>query len=175
MDEYQQQQQYMPSPIQLPQPMPSPSPQPQQLSETERTHRQSRGYSLVDPGPVSSPDTQGRRVPNRQSKRQSGSHAHQDTTRETRVISPVVLVLHRLKMTSIWLHPRLNRTPYPLELLPLSLAAIKDRNDCNAHCHVDFRTLFCTSPTPPVVAASLSTFTPTTKTLDVSSSFLRHI
>ena len=75
MDEYQQQQQYIPSPIQLPQPVPSPSPQPQQLSEAERIHRQSRGYNLVDTGPVGSSDTQVRRVANRQSKRQSGSHA----------------------------------------------------------------------------------------------------
>lgn len=79
MDEYQQQQQqqhqYMSSPAQPRLSIPSPSPQPQQLPEPERTHRQSRGYSLVDPGVVSSPDTQVRRVANRQSKRQSGSHA----------------------------------------------------------------------------------------------------
>jgi chitin synthase len=75
MDEYQQQQQYMPSPAQPPQPIPSPSPLPQQLPEPEKTRRQSRGYSLVDPGVVSSSEMQVRRVANRQSRRQSGSHA----------------------------------------------------------------------------------------------------
>ena len=77
MDEYQQHQhqQYMHSPAQLTLPIPSPSPQPHQPSEAERANRRSRGYSLVDPGPVSSPDTGVRRVANRQSKRQSGSHA----------------------------------------------------------------------------------------------------
>ena len=89
MDEYQQyqhqhqhqHQQYMSSPALPPVPIPSPSPQPQQPSEAERANRRSRGYSLVDTGPVSSPDAQVRRVTNRQtnrqSKRQSGSHATQ--------------------------------------------------------------------------------------------------
>ena len=72
MDEYPQQQ-YTSSPSQLPQYLPSPSQQPQQLPDPDRTRRR---FSLVDPGPVSSPDTQVRRVAvNRQSKRHSGSHA----------------------------------------------------------------------------------------------------
>lgn len=51
-----------------------------------------------------------------------------------------VLVLRHLRMTSMWLHPRLSSTSYLLELL--RLAAITDRNDHNAHYHVDLRTLF---------------------------------
>ena len=76
IDEYQQHhhQQYTSSPSQLPQQIPSPPQQPQQLPEPERTRRQSRGVSLVDHGPVGSPDTPVRRVANRQSRRQSGSH-----------------------------------------------------------------------------------------------------
>lgn len=89
MDEYQQhRQQYTSSPSQLSQHIPSPLQQPQQLPEPERTYRQSRGFSLVDPGPVSNPDTPVRRPPNRQSKRQSGSHATPRQNQRNSGLSP---------------------------------------------------------------------------------------
>lgn len=61
---------------------------------------------------------------------------HQDTTRETQVFPPV-LVLHRPKTTSIRLHRRPSSTFCPLEPPLLSLAANTDRNDCNERRHVD--------------------------------------
>lgn len=65
----------------------------------------------------------------------------QDTTRETRAIYLVALVLLRpLRMTSMRLHPLLRSTSCPLELL--HLAATTDRNDRNARYHVDPRTRF---------------------------------
>jgi len=76
IDEYQHQQHqgyYTSSPAQQPQPIPSPLQLALPLPEQDRRH--SRGVSLVDHGPVSTADTPVRRVANRQSKRQSGSHA----------------------------------------------------------------------------------------------------